>query len=970
MLFRVRTEGQADIDKLAASVRGVSGVTALASDGLANLERSILALTASVNENTIAVSGAERGFDGFAGGARRAGEAARHSVSDMQAASAAIRGLEGSMNVRAAERFITTIGGIGPVLQAAFPVFGAVALVGVLDSLMHKAGLMPSQWNAVTEAQKESFKELEKQSKKYDELLGKLKKLRMDEYERSHGKEARQELEIFDKRQQADGYDAQQVEMLRQQVEVLRKATHYGFSPTEHEAFLGNMAGVGKTSLWGLSNSQWVAGSYPDPARAKELLPEFEARLRTASVNRQVDQADVNDEQAKLTAEQRKTRDEEAKKRQRELDEAEKQAAAYLRSAQTFELTGLERINEVYREKLALLGKTPKAVQDINAAYAIEVQRETAKEVKKGAEGLQKSEDWWKEQAKAGHATYDAESGGWMVTATAPHSLRLNGYSTSAERADRSSVDAMLKLLQGSDDSDADSVRRGLGATLKRNTLSARGGHISGSDAAGADYAARIAAADAIFKIETQHLDLYDKEGQAAEKLASARRKYADEQYRAEEQYQTQLQALRERDLQKYQGMAGSLFDSLRGHSTSQWMKDLLVGQGRAVFTNAVTPVLQQAGHALGSIVPANSPIAGMLHGTLLDPANKGVDSASTTAKETKRTADEVHALRSDIRAMGGAPAATGTADGGAGIGLPSMKGMSPLDMLTYGSDITGGWGTQVKPPGGAASLLKGSGSTISQFFSGMAGMGNNPLEAIFTGQAHGDGWGANLSTSQRVGAAVGTGAALFGAGMGIYSGIQQGGVGGYAKATASGLGAAAMLDPEPISKAILGTVASVAGIVGVMFGTGPEKRSKEISEYLSKNQYLAPTALNVMQGMDGTYQDFGARGNLRTSSFSAVPMVAEAYITSRVTDGQRQYYNAPGGVIAPYGGGASGNGQAPIAGTVNNYYGDIHAMDASTFHQFLRKPSNAHSVGEAAADHLERHDGRLANAVRFITGN
>ena len=63
------------------------------------------------------------------------GGAARHSVTDMQAASAAIRGLEGSMNIRAAERFISLFSGAGPIMQAAFPLFGAMAFGNVLQKL-------------------------------------------------------------------------------------------------------------------------------------------------------------------------------------------------------------------------------------------------------------------------------------------------------------------------------------------------------------------------------------------------------------------------------------------------------------------------------------------------------------------------------------------------------------------------------------------------------------------------------------------------------------------------------------------------------------------------------------------------------------------------------------------------------------------------------------------------------------------
>src|SRR5262249_40570512 len=118
-----------------------------------------------------------------------------------------------------------------------------------------------------------------------------------------------------------------------------------------------------------------------------------------------------------------------------------------------------------------------------------------------------------------------------------------------------------------------------------------------------------------------------------------------------------------------------SLFDALRSHSTSQWFRDLGTQQVRQLFTNAATPALQQVGHTLGGIMPAS--MSGILHGTLLDPANKGVDAADTTAKETKRPGDEVHALRGDMRALSGAPAPTGTADGGTGITLPAWD-MNP----------------------------------------------------------------------------------------------------------------------------------------------------------------------------------------------------------------------------------------------------------------------------------------------------
>jgi|GEM_PF-4934618 len=65
------------------------------------------------------------------------GAAVSHTVPQYAAASGAIRVLEGNLNnnVRAAERFLATTLGLGPVLQAAFPVVGAIAMVGVLTEL-------------------------------------------------------------------------------------------------------------------------------------------------------------------------------------------------------------------------------------------------------------------------------------------------------------------------------------------------------------------------------------------------------------------------------------------------------------------------------------------------------------------------------------------------------------------------------------------------------------------------------------------------------------------------------------------------------------------------------------------------------------------------------------------------------------------------------------------------------------------
>jgi len=63
-----------------------------------------------------------------------------HTASSMMAASGAIRTMEGNLthNVRAVERFMSTTLGLSPVLQAAFPIVGAVAFSGLIVGIGEK----------------------------------------------------------------------------------------------------------------------------------------------------------------------------------------------------------------------------------------------------------------------------------------------------------------------------------------------------------------------------------------------------------------------------------------------------------------------------------------------------------------------------------------------------------------------------------------------------------------------------------------------------------------------------------------------------------------------------------------------------------------------------------------------------------------------------------------------------------------
>jgi hypothetical protein len=89
------------------------------------------------------------------------GKSAHGSVTGVMAASGAIRALEGNFgtNLRAGERFLVNILKLGPALQAAFPIVGAVALIGILDILVtHVDKLREHLRNLGTDAQDAELK--------------------------------------------------------------------------------------------------------------------------------------------------------------------------------------------------------------------------------------------------------------------------------------------------------------------------------------------------------------------------------------------------------------------------------------------------------------------------------------------------------------------------------------------------------------------------------------------------------------------------------------------------------------------------------------------------------------------------------------------------------------------------------------------------------------------------------------------
>lgn len=87
---------------------------------------------------------------------RQAGAEAEATVPKMAAASAAIRTGFGEQSVRAVERFVSTIPGVGAALQAIFPVVGALALVEMLGKVFEKSEKVTEAEKAMADANKQA----------------------------------------------------------------------------------------------------------------------------------------------------------------------------------------------------------------------------------------------------------------------------------------------------------------------------------------------------------------------------------------------------------------------------------------------------------------------------------------------------------------------------------------------------------------------------------------------------------------------------------------------------------------------------------------------------------------------------------------------------------------------------------------------------------------------------------------------
>jgi hypothetical protein len=474
----------------------------------------------------------------------------------------------------------------------------------------------------------------------------------------------------------------------------------------------------------------------------------------------------------------------------------------------------------------------------------------------------------------------------------------------------------------------------------------------------GLDQAEKIAA---LHRIDLSTAQLrYDKELETAG-LLSLEKDRVEATHKAELDNEIELQRVKEENLlriadleaqklEAYKSAVGGLYDALTSRTPNaipQFLKSQAMDLGRTITQNLAAEGFK----TIENLTPHAQ--SGTLLGRALNNTPFGPNPLqSATDLNTAATIANTLAIERMTGIGGGSGSLPGMPDSGLGIGgipaswtsLPSFGGgtASPKSLSALGS-LFGNFGA------GASSVLSGNALSILT--------GNNT-----TGPT---------GLSAQIGAGAGIAGALGVGGYGIYSGLKQGGVGGDLKAAGSAAGVAAgivsnvskLLDvASPLLSAIpvVGSIAALAlPLLGGLFNN-PQKRENEINKELSANQYMAPTALNLTQDSSGHYTDFDARGGIRSSTFSPYPIDTNPFTweqTHGLFGGPPTFYDVPGGTQQPF---------SPAPAPAAPIYVTIHANDAASFADMLSR--NPHAVADATASHLQNVNGRLTDAIQFVT--
>lgn len=337
----------------------------------------------------------------------------------------------------------------------------------------------------------------------------------------------------------------------------------------------------------------------------------------------------------------------------------------------------------------------------------------------------------------------------------------------------------------------------------------------------------------------------------------------------AELDYTNRILELERQRSEKYRDVAGRVFDAGiaggRG-GLAQLARNQVDQTLRQVTVNASAGIFEKLGPTFGKIGEASG-LGSLLKGTIFDPANASspLDKNTTSVERLRRSVDGLTAT------IGGGVATGGFA------GLPGLPGIiSDANGITgQGSGRLAGLSANLGNFGRGAQSATGSG-----FFASLRG--------VDTSIQTGDGQATTLSSqglAGKIGNTTASAAIAIGAIIGVKAGLQEGGARGGLSAAGAALGAAAAITPEPISKAILMSLALGSQLIKGILGDPKENFRKEQESLLKSRAYEAPQAIERFLDLPtGAPVSYDASGQPRTVNlnFNVQAMDARSFIENR----------------------------------------------------------------------------------------
>lgn len=931
LLFQFNTEGASQLDVVAKIVEQLGQKSALTGGQINIVEQALNALVKSGSSaqqalQSVALSGASVGKEAAsaakalleeaaassavaaastsaAAGIRSVGTASEASVPKLAAASAALRGLDGSMNLRAAERFLSTFQGLGPVLQAAFPLFGAVAFVEILEQGVDKVGKLYNAWDPVLKAEKDSLKILQDSTRELESMISKSERLTLETRKRQFGTQ-------FEDREKGDlaRLDASEanalVEQIKQQIADARARVLAGTTPAT-----GPSTFVGKGGAEFSRPGQPESLTY-DARAAREQIVGLDAKLEDAIYKAKL----ATQEAAAADADIAKDRTDKSRESARKVDAINKQIEAIkeraLALADKAELgTGpLATIEEARRAE-----NRRYANEKADLAVQIRDNRlggpDTVRTPQSSFDALGRAQDAAHTQALA---ALDTEKITAQAKAAADYADAVNKVRGEWEKLDQeiakdkfsaaeAKIRAMVKahedLVKAAEKSNkvADlgdkADEAGLQLQFRKVTtlanLAAPIGSTSGAlDAAASAYQQRLALIKQIDAIEQRGIDreaaLSALKGDEYNKdlaVAQERLKLTQEEGEAAVDYAIKVAEIERKRLEDARTAAGKVFDALvaSGHASfADFVKGIALTQGRAIFQNVTEGLFKSTSATLGGIISKDSPLAGLFKGTLLEPQEKTALDVHTQAMLTHTKA---LLLASGVGGAGVTGALAGSLPlnlgGGTAAGLIGLFG-SDVNGITGQGSLTSSGGVLDKVVGKSVT------STIGQILGGAALI---PAGGLFAGISGtytkpGGGYAAQLSTAQRVGNIAGSAGAVATGAYGVYQGIEEGGARGATGAIGSALGVAALI-PGPQQPFVM----AAALIAGMVKGLLPDPKSafdNAQNKILNNNKFITPDPLSGQFDVAT-----GANSTAIATRWAPSPVVAGSDVINNNSRGQ-----------------------------------------------------------------------------------